>query len=100
MDGNAWVASLPKKFGDSSKQARHPSLLNIGDKIWLAWLETHANNSKHVMSMNSQDGGKTWSDEIKLLHIDGKTDYPQLLKFKDIAYLVVNTSEGLKIKAL
>ncbi len=100
MDGVAWVGTPPNQFGNPAKQARHPAILAIGEHVWLAWLETHENNSKKIMTMASIDGGKTWSDELELLNVDGQVDYPQLLKFKDDAYLVVNTNGGLKVKAL
>lgn len=97
MDGEAWVTSPPKKIGENEKQARHPAILSMGDKVWLAWLETNGNNDQEVMGAYSKDGGKTWMDATSLLTIKGKTDYPQLLQFKDTAYLVVNTSKGLTV---
>jgi hypothetical protein len=100
MDGEAWVTSPAKHFGDNSKQADHPTLLSIGDQVWLAWLETHKNHVKKVMTMASNDGGKTWSAATPLLSSGAKMDYPQWLKLKDAAYLVVNTSEGLKVNVV
>lgn len=100
MDGEAWVTSPAKQFGDNSKQAGHPALLSVGEKVWLVWQETHADHVKKVMSMSSNDGGKTWSDTYSLLNTSAKVDYPQLLRFKDATYLVVNTSEGLKLKII
>jgi hypothetical protein len=98
MDGVAWVASLAKQFGDNNKQAGHPALLSVGENVWLAWLETHTNKMKKVMMMASIDGGKTWSDAQSLLSTSANMDYPQLLSLKGAIYLVVNTSEGLKVK--
>jgi hypothetical protein len=98
MDGVTWVASLAKQFGDNNKQAGHPALLSVGEKVWLTWLETHAHNMKKVMMMASTDGGKTWSDVQPLLSTSANMDYPQLLSLKGAIYLVVNTSEGLKVK--
>ena len=100
MDGEAWVGFPAKKFGNNAKQARHPALLSMGDKVWLAWLETEANNTKVIMGMTSTDGGRSWADEKLLLAVDGKLDYPHLLKDKDIAYLVANTAKGLEVMAL
>jgi BNR/Asp-box repeat protein len=100
MDGVAWVGFPPKKFGDNTKQAGHPTLLSIGNEVWLAWLETNADNAKEIMGMVSKDGGKTWSDTRSLLSVKGKSDYPQLLQFKDKAYLVVNTDDGLKVTSI
>lgn len=100
MDGEAWVTSPAKKIGNNAKQARHPALLSIRDNVWLAWLETATNNTKKVMGMTSVDGGKTWSDADELFSVKGKIDYPQLLQYKDKAYLVVNTVEGLKVTSI
>lgn len=100
MDGEAWVTSPAKQFGNNAKQARHPALLSLGSQVWLAWLETNANNTKEVMGVVSSDGGKTWADAELLLSIEGQADYPQLLKLKEEAYLVVNTGNGLKVKLM
>ncbi|MEE9330791.1 MAG: sialidase family protein [Methylophilaceae bacterium] len=100
MDGEAWVTSPAKQFGDNAKQARHPALLSMGKKVWLVWLETTANNTKKVLGVTSADSGKTWSDVDVLLSVKGKVDYPQLLQYKDNAYLVVNTDNGLNITSI
>lgn len=100
MDGEAWVTSPAKKIGDNAKQARHPAILSVGENVWLAWLETGSNNVKNVMIQSSSDEGKSWTDSHLLLSFKGKVDYPQLLQFKDVAYVVVNTSEGLKVKVM
>lgn len=52
------------------------------------------------MIQSSSDEGKSWTDSHLLLSFKGKVDYPQLLQFKDVAYVVVNTSEGLKVKVM
>jgi hypothetical protein len=98
IDGEAWIASTAKQFGDTSKQASHPALLSVGKKVWLSWLETHASNTKKVMMMVSSDDGKTWSDASPLYVTRAYLDYPQLLRLKGATYLVINTSEGLKLK--
>lgn len=100
MDGVAWVGTPAKQFGNHAKQARHPAILAMGEQVWLAWLETHEKNNKKVMSMYSNDGGKTWSDTVASFNKIKQVDYPQLLKFKDKAFLVVNTSDGLVVKVL
>ena len=100
MDGVAWVASPAKQFGDNNKQAGHPAVLSVGEKVWLIWLETYENKMKKVMMMASIDGGKTWSDAQPLLITSINMDYPHLLQLKDAPYLAVNTSEGLKLKRM
>jgi len=95
MDGEAWVAFPAKQFGDNKKQARHPALLSVGQYVWLAWLETHADHTKKVMVKRSADEGKTWTDAESILTVKGKVDYPQLIRDKDKAFLSVNTIDGL-----
>jgi len=100
MDGEAWVTSPAKQFGDNSKQAGHPALLSVGEKVWLVWQEIQTGNTKKVIGMSSTDGGKTWSEATSWLSTTAKVDYPQLLKLKDAIYLVVNTSDGLKVNLI
>ncbi|PCI59340.1 MAG: hypothetical protein COB34_03720 [Methylophilaceae bacterium] len=100
MDGEAWVTIPAKKFGDNARQARHPALLSSGKNVWLVWLETNAERVKEVMGMTTADGGKTWSNARLLLSVTGKVDYPQLLQYKDVPYLVVNTVDGLKVTSM
>ncbi len=100
MDGVTWVGFPPKKFGNNARQASHPALISLDNQVSLAWLETDADNVKHIMGMQSIDGGKTWSDAFLLLSVKSKADYPQLLNFKGVAYLAVNTDQGLKVVAV
>jgi hypothetical protein len=100
MDGVNWVGFPPKKVGDNARQASHPALISLDNQVSLAWLETDADNVKHIMGMQSIDGGKTWSDASLLLSVKGKADYPQLLNFKGTTYLAVNTDQGLKVVAV
>jgi hypothetical protein len=100
VDGEAWAISPPKKFGNHAKQAAHPALMSIGEKVWLVWRELNAEQSQ-IMGMTSDDGGRSWSEVKVLMRAAGNTDYPQLLAFKAHGYLVWNTpSEGLNITAL
>jgi hypothetical protein len=105
MDGVAWVASPPKKFGDNSKQAGHPSLLSMSQKkgdehVWLVWREIKDGKSS-ILGMHSEDGGRSWNDAKTLASTSQKADYPFLLQHKNTAYLTWNTQEnGLQVIAL
>jgi hypothetical protein len=100
MDGVAWVASPPKKFGDNNKQAGHPSLLSMGDSLWLVWREIKDGKSS-ILGMHSEDSGRSWNDAKTLANTGAKADYPFLLKHKNTAYLAWNTQEnGLQVIAL
>jgi hypothetical protein len=94
MDGVAWASSPPKKFGNNKNQAGHPTLLAMGDQVWLVWREIELkNNMAHhsIVGMFSDDGGRSWQDAKVLATSMGKTDYPQLVGVQGKAYLAWNT---------
>ena len=98
MDGEAWVTSPPKKFGAMSKNAGHPTIYSKGDKVWLMWRETSAKVGAEILSMTSDDGGKSWSDSTSVFSSKDKIDYPQLLAYKNQLYLAINTvADGFKL---
>lgn len=100
MDGEAWVASPAKKFGDNSKQAGHPAILSIGEQVWLVWREIKEGKTT-ILGMHSDDGGKNWSDTKIIADTRHKADYPFLLQHKNTAYLVWNTQqEALRVLPL
>lgn len=97
MDGEAWVSSPPKKFGNHKNQAGHPALLSMGDKVWLVWRESEAKHNS-IFGMFSDDGGRSWGDAKVLATSSGKVDYPQLLSSNNRVYLVWNTEkENLQV---
>jgi hypothetical protein len=100
MDGEAWVSSPAKKFGNMQKQAGHPALLAAGDQVWLVWREKDAGKSQ-VWLMKSSDEGKSWEDRQLVIEATGNADYPILLQHGKQVYLVWNTQqEGLKVLPL
>ena len=90
MDGEAWVSSPAKRFGDTNQQAGHPALLSEGDQIWLAWKEMTDTTSLAKL-VKSNDGGRSWGEPVTIATSAGKSDYPQLLLKDAQAYLVWNT---------
>lgn len=100
MDGEAWVSSPAKKFGNMKKQAAHPALLAHGEKVWLVWREKDAGKNQ-VWLMQSDDEGKSWGAADMLIETAGAADYPLLLQNGRQVLLVWNTEkEGLKVLAL
>ena len=93
MDGEAWVSSPPKKFGNHKNQAGHPALLSMGESVWLVWREIENKNST-ILGMYSEDGGRSWGVAKALATTTGKTDYPILLSKDKQAYLVWNTDKN------
>lgn len=102
MDGEAWVSSPPKKFGNRSNKAGHPTLLSQGENVWLVWQETlkNADKSRLVMGMFSDDGGRSWGEAKTLASTTSNADYPQLLAKNNTVYLVWNTEAGLQMIVL
>lgn len=106
MDGDAWVSSVPKKFGNNAHQAAHPALLSQGENVWLAWREINPETKKNeIFGKISTDGGRNWENAQLLLSTAGTADYPILLMNKNAntekPYLIVNTAlDGLKVKPL
>ena len=97
MDGEAWVSSPAKKFGNHKNQAGHPALLSIGEKVWLVWRETDAKASM-IMGMFSDDGGRNWGEVKMIARTADQADYPQLITKDRQAYLAWNTlKDGLQL---
>ena len=98
MDGESWVTSPPKRFGNISKNAGHPAIYSKGDTVWLMWRETNAKLGAEIIGMTSTDGGKSWSDANSVFSSKDKIDYPQLLEYKGQLYLAINTvADGFKL---
>jgi hypothetical protein len=96
MDGQAWVTSPPRRFGDTKRNAGHPALLSVGDQVWLAWQE-HDHNGADIVAMASSDGGRTWGAQVVIVH-SSKLDYPQWLYLQGQATLAVNSADkGLQL---
>jgi hypothetical protein len=104
MDGEAWVSSPAKKFGNHNRQAGHPALLSLGEKVWLVWRETETINklTQHtIVAKFSDDGGRNWGEAKTVASAADKADYPQLLAKDNQPFLVWNTlKDGLQIIAL
>ena len=103
MDGEAWVSSPPKKFGNMKNNAGHPSILSIGDGVWLVWKEqlggsTNTSKGTAVYAMKSNDGGKSWEDAKLVFSSNDKADYPQLIENNGKIILAINTiADGFKL---
>lgn len=100
MDGEAWVSSPAKKFGNMKKQAGHPALFASGENVWLVWREKDAGISQ-LWLMKSSDEGKNWDAPAMIIDASGAADYPLLLQNGKALFLVWNTAgEGLKVMPL
>lgn len=100
MDGEAWVSSPAKRFGNVEQQAGHPALMSQGEQVWLVWKEL-TDTSSIVRMATSDDGGRSWNDAATVAETAGKSDHPQLLMTEGVVYLGWNTAkDGLIMQAL
>jgi hypothetical protein len=100
MDGEAWVSSPAKRFGNINFQPGHPSLLSINEKVYLAWKEINEFGSYIVLSV-SEDGGKNWLESKVIKKTDGVSDYPELIQFKNKVFLSWSTiKDGYQLISL
>lgn len=78
--------STAVNFGNYQARASHPQVLSLGEKVFLAWQEF---DGKHalLMVMQSNNGGKQWSEPERMAKADGGTDYPLLLSNNNRVYL-------------
>lgn len=97
MDGEAWVTSPPRRFGDAQRNANFPALMSAGEQVWLAWQE-HDSHGADIVAMTSDDGGRTWGNPVVMLHSLSKLDYPQWIQLQGQAILVLHTADkGLQL---
>jgi len=100
MDGEAWVSSPAKRFGNVEQHAGHPALMSHGELVWLVWKEL-TDTSSVIRMATSDDGGRSWNDAVTVEETAGKSDHPQLLMTEGVVYLGWNTAkDGLIMKAL
>ncbi|HEY8085732.1 MAG TPA: hypothetical protein VIE69_09050 [Methylophilaceae bacterium] len=97
MDGDAWVSSPAKCF--KQMQTAQPSLLAIGEHVWLAWQESNKQGANINVAM-SDDGGRSWASPIVVAQTQGVADDPILFNQGEQAYLSWNTAAGLRLLAL
>ena len=100
MDGNAWVSSPPKRFGNVNFQAGHPALLSINEKVYLAWKEINELGN-YIVLATSEDGGKNWLEAKIIKKSEGASDYPELIQFNNKVFLSWNTmKDGYQLISL
>jgi hypothetical protein len=97
MDGDAWVSSPAKRFKQT--QVAQPSLLAIGEHVWLAWKEANEQGATINVAM-SDDGGRSWASPTVVAQTLGAGDDPILLSRGEQAYLSWNTAAGYRFLGL
>lgn len=96
MDGEAWVSSPAKRFGNVEHQAGHPALLSLGEQVFLAWREIDEQGAS-IWLARSDDDGRSWGEPRQLLQTAAAADYPLLLTNGQRPYLAWNTAEKFNL---
>lgn len=97
MDGEAWVTSPARLFGNGEAQAGHPSLFARGERVWLVWKELTETQAV-VMAMTSDDGGRSWGEPRMAANTSGAADHPFLVSDGKETYLSWNTqADGYRL---
>lgn len=92
LDGEAWVTSPARRFGNADAQAGHPTLFANGEQVFLAWKEL-TDTSAVIMAMVSEDGGRSWGTPRKFAETSGAADNPFLISDGKLVYLSWNTRQ-------
>ena len=92
LDGEAWVTSPARRFGNADAQAGHPTLFAMGEQVVLAWKEM-TETSAVIMAMVSEDGGRSWGAPRKVAATSGAADNPFLISDGKQVYLSWNTRQ-------
>lgn len=92
LDGEAWVTSPARRFGNPDAQAGHPALFAMGEQVFLAWKEM-TDSSAVIMAMVSEDGGRSWGKPRKVAQTSGAADNPFLISDGKQVYLSWNTRQ-------
>lgn len=100
LDGEAWVTSPPRRFGNPDAQAGHPALLADDERVFLAWKELDEDGA-YIMIMTSTDGGRHWDKARRIAQSAGATDYPMLVARGQQVFLSWNTArDGYRLVPL
>jgi len=100
LDGEAWVTSPARRFGNADAQAGHPTVLAMGEQVFLAWKEMTETGTV-IMAMVSADGGRSWGAPRKVAETSGAADNPFLIANGGNVYLSWNTrQDGYRLIAM
>lgn len=95
-DGGRTFTS-PMAFGDADHQAGHPSVLAVGEQVYLTWKE-FSGVLDELYVMASADQGLTWSTPLRVAATADASDHPFLIEDGRWLYASwATTLEGLHL---
>lgn len=99
MDGDAWVTSPVRRFGDVSQLSGQILLHSQGEQVWLAW-QAHTTTGSQILGAESRDGGRSWSAPSVWMQSPGKGGSAQIVSDQMTPYLLWQTQDGLQVSKL
>lgn len=92
--------STPFSFGNLKAQPAHPYVLSLDKRVFIAWKEFDG-EATSIHLIQSTDGGRLWSEPIKIATTADTSDHPMLVANGEKTYLSWNTmKEGYRLIAL
>lgn len=92
--------SKPISFGNLNAQPARPYVLSLGKRVLIVWKEFDG-EATGIHLIQSGDGGRLWSERIKIATTADTSDHPMLAANGEKAYLSWNTlKEGYRLFAL
>ena len=89
--------STPKAIGNFAQRPGRPSLLTVGNTLWLAWKEFDGQRLL-IKEQHSMDAGRHWSIERIIGETHHAADHPVLIALGREAYLSWMThDEGYRL---
>jgi hypothetical protein len=77
-DNEGETLAKPLSIGDFSKQAAHPHLVHLDDRIDIVWMQT-AQNKTQLWHLRSDDRGVSFGEAKMIVETDVTSDRPFLL---------------------
>lgn len=89
--------SAPLPFGNPQGLASHPDILAEGKRVVLAWTEFDGVKTQ-LKIMQSEDGGRRWSNVRSIAEAADEADYPFLLSNRESIFVSWNSkTEGYRL---
>jgi hypothetical protein len=78
--------SDPIAIGNVAQQPGRPSLLALGDNLWLAWKEFDGTHI-YIKERHSSDAGRHWTNERIVAKTNHAADHPVLIAHDGAVFL-------------
>jgi len=89
--------SVPLALGNALRQPSHPTVLSVGQDVYVAWKEFDGETSS-IQAMHSRDGGNSWGKAWQVADTHDDAEHPLLIANGKQVYLSWNSLlEGYRL---